>query len=324
MLIQRSWILALACMVGTIAAAHAEDSFPSRPIRWVVGAAPGGGTDITVRAVSAHMQKELGQSIIIDNRPGGGTTIAADLVAKSAPDGYTLLAADPGTIIFNTALFKKLLYDPTKDFAPVGLLARIPLLLAVNPSSGFDDVGRLIAAMRADPDKFPVATAGIGSPHHIALEFLKGQAGLKVPHVPYKGAALALQDVLAGQVPVVITDLASGMANIKAGKLKVVATFNAERLASFPDVPSLVQLGLTPRVPPSYLSVVAPAKTPPQILERLSNELRKALSDPSIQKSLKEMGAEPLPTTSAEMKRQWTQDMAVWPALIRDKGVSLD
>lgn len=319
----RRWALMLACMVGA-AAAHAQNTFPSRPVRWVVGASAGGGTDITVRTVSSQMQKQLGQSIVIDNRPGGGTTIAADHVSKSTADGYTILATDPGTIIFNTALFKKLSYDPVQDFAPVGLLARIPLLLAVNPSSGFDDVGKLIVAMRAEPDKFPVATAGIGSPHHIALEFLKGQAQLKVPHVPYKGAALALQDVLAGVVPVTVTDLASGMSNIKAGRLKVLATFNAERLASMPEVPSLVQLGLTSRVPPSYLSVVAPAKTPPQVLERLSGELQKALSDPSVQSRLKEMGAEALPSTSEQMKQQWAKDMSVWPALIRDKGISLD
>lgn len=319
-------LLAAAFLLGCAihGPALSQEYFPSRPIKWVVGTPAGGGTDIVARLVGTQMQKQIDQPIVVDNKPGAGTTIAADYVARSAPDGYTILAADPGTIMFSTALYTKLPYNPVQDFAPVGLLARVPLLLAVHPGTGVDDVRKLVAEMRATPDKFPVATSGIGGPHHIALEFLKEQAQLKVAHVPYKGGAAALQDVMAGVVPVMIADLASAISHIKAGKLKVLATFNAEPLAAFPDVPSLVQLHLTTRVPPSYLSVVAPAKTPPQVLEKLSSELLRALSDPGVQTRLREMGAEPLPTTSTQMKQQWVQDMAIWPALIRSKGITLD
>jgi len=314
--------LLVACAIhGPV---FAQESFPSRPIKWVIGTPAGGGTDIVARVVGTQLQKQIGQPIVVDNKPGAGTTIAADYVAKSAPDGYTILAADPGTIMFSTALYAKLTYNPVQDFAPVGLLARVPLLLAVHPATGYDDIRKLIADMRATPDKFPVATSGIGGPHHIALEFLKDQAQLKVPHVPYKGGAPALQDVMAGVVPVMVADLASAFAHIKAGKLKVLATFNAEPLAALPGIPSLVQLNLTSRVPPSYLSVVAPVKTPPQVIEKLSGELQRALNDPGVQARLREMGAEPLPTSSAQMKQQWAQDMAVWPALIRAKGITLD
>lgn len=323
MTIARKATIALACVICALIA-HAEENFPTRPVKLVVGTPAGGGTDIIARMVGTQLQKQLGQAVVVDNRPGASTMIAAQYVSKSPADGYTILAADPGTIMYNTALYKSLPYDPVQDFAPVGLLARVPLLLVVGPNSKFDDVGKLIAAMRAEPDKFPVATAGVGAPHHIALEFLKSQANLRVPHVPYKGAAPAMQDVLGGVVPVMVADYASGMGNIKAGKLKVLATFSAERLPSLPDVPSLVQLGLTNQVPPSYLSVVAPIKTPPAILEKLSVELQKALSDPAVQTSIREMGSEPLSSTSAQMKQQWSHDMTIWPALIRDRAIHLD
>ncbi|WP_194273927.1 Bug family tripartite tricarboxylate transporter substrate binding protein [Variovorax paradoxus] len=314
--------IVLACAVH--GPARSQESFPSRPIKWVVGTPAGGGTDIVARLVGTQMQKQMAQPLVVDNKPGAGTTIAADYVAKSTPDGYTILAADPGTIMFSTALYAKLPYDPVRDFAPVGLLARVPLLLAVHPGSGYEDVRQLVADMRATPEKFPVATSGIGGPHHVALEFLKDQAQLKLAHVPYKGGAAALQDVMAGVVPVMIADLTSAIGHIKGGKLKVLATFNAQPLTDLPGVPSLVQLNLTTRVPPSYLSVVAPAKTPPEVIDKLSSELQLALSDRDVQARLRDMGAEPLPTTSAQMKQQWTQDMAIWPALIRSKGITLD
>ncbi len=323
MISKRWWVLTLTCSLA-FSTAFAQDVFPSRPVKWIVGTPAGGGSDVIARVVGAQMQKQLSQPVVIENKPGASTMIAADYVSKAPADGYTILTADPGTIIFNAALYKKLPYDAVRDFTPVGLLARVPLLLVIHPSADIDSVGKLIAAMRANPEKYPVATPGVGSPHHIALEFLKSQTQLKVQHVPYKGGAPAMQDLLAGVVPVMVADLSSVMENIKGGKLKVLATFNAERLPLMPDVPSLVQLGLTSQVPPSYLSVVAPVKTPAKIVEKLSSELQKALSDPSVQWRLKELGAEPLPTTSAQMKRQWDRDTAVWPALVREKGIRLD
>lgn len=322
---KRALILACAFVAGaTQAQAQGHGDFPEKPIRWIVGTSAGGGTDVVTRTIGQQLQKQLGQSVIVENKPGGGTTIAADYVSRAPADGYTLLTADVGTIVFNTALFQSLSYDPRQDFSAIGMLASVPLLLAVRSDNGFDDANELLAAMRKSPEQFAVATAGIGSPHHIALEFLKDQAKLEVLHIPYKGSAPAIQDVLAGITPVMVVDIPSGMANIKAGKLKALATFTAERLPSLPDVPSLVELGVIEREPSSWWGIVVPKKTPPAIVAELSAELEKAIRSPEVQDRLIGMGVDPLPSTSTQMDELWRRDMDIWPPLIRSKEIRLD
>ena len=225
-----------------ISAASAADSYPSRPARWIVAYPAGGGSDVLARTVGEQLSKELGQPVVVDNRPGGATIIGAEAVARAPADGYTVLSADNGTLIFNTALFRSLPYDPVKDFAPVGLMARFPLLLAVNPSSGYASAKDLVEAMRKEPGKVSYASPGVGSPHHLAMEMLKQRAKFDATHVAYKGMAPAIQDVVGGQLPLIIVDTAAGGAMIKAGKLKVLATFSKTRLPSMPDVPTLMDL----------------------------------------------------------------------------------
>lgn len=304
--------------------AAAQATYPSKPIRWVVGTAAGGGSDFVVRTVANQLSAQLRQTVIVDNRPGGGTTIAADLVAKSNPDGYTLLTADTGTIVFNTALFKKLSYNPKKDFAPVGMLAHFPLLLVTQTSSSFPTAKVAIDEIKRNPGVHGYASAGVGSPHHIAMEFAKDQSKLDVRHVPYKGAAPAIQDLVGGVVPFGVIDTAAGLPMIRAGKLKALATFTKDRIATLPDVPTLIELGYTQSEAPCWISMVVPSGTPPDVVAKLSTELAKALLNPEVQRKLRDFGLEPQPSTPAQMKAVWDQADAYWPPLIRSKGITID
>lgn len=319
----RRTILALTALSCALPGA-AQEAFPSKPIRWVIGTAAGGGSDVVARLVAAQLGQQLGQQIVIDNKPGGGTTIAADLVARSPADGYTIMTADVGTLVFNTALFKKLPYKPTKDLASIGTLAAFPLLLAVGANSEFKDAKSLVEAIRRSPGKFSYGSAGVGSPHHLAMELLKDQAKLFVTHIPYRGAAPAVQDTVGGTIPMMVVDSASGMQMIKAGRLKALATFTRDRVASMPDVPTLTELRLTRFEAAAWQGVVAPSGTPADVLAKLSSELQKAIQSPTVQTRLRELGLEPLPSTAAEMTELWAKDDKVWPNLIRERGIALD
>jgi tripartite-type tricarboxylate transporter receptor subunit TctC len=302
----------------------AADSYPSRPIRWVVAYSAGGGSDALARTVGAQMATQMGQQVVIDNRPGGATVIGADAVAKSSADGYTMLTADNGTLVFNTALFKKLSYDPVKDFAPVGLMARFPLVLAVNPSAGYASAKDLVEDMRKNPGKLSYASPGTGSPHHLAMEMLKVRANFDATHIAYKGAAPALQDVVGGQLPLMVVDTAAGMPMIKAGKLKVLATFAKSRLASMPDVPTLIELGYADVEAAAWQGLVVPAATPKDVIAKLGAEMQKAINTPAVGARLAELGLEPTPSDASTMAGHWRQEAAFWPKFIRERNITLD
>lgn len=314
----------IACAALTILAAQAQDNFPSKTIRWVVPFSAGGGSDALARIVGGQMSTQLGQPIVVDNRPGGAAIIGTDAVAKSPGDGYTVLTADNGSLVFNTALFKSLPYNPQKDFTPVGLMVKFPLLLVVNPATGYNTAEQLISDMRKNPNKLGYGTAGVGSPHHIAMEMLKERAKFEVTHVAYKGAAPAIQDVIAGQIPMMVVDTAAGMQMIKAGKLKVLATFSKTRLATLPTVPTLMELGYTDTEAVAWQGLVAPASTPAAIVQKLGSEMQKAINTPSVKARLLELGLEPVASDAAGMAAQWSHDTNLWPKLIRQRGISLD
>jgi len=305
-------------------AAWAAEIYPSKAVRWIVAYAAGGGSDVLARTVGAQLSTQIGQSVIIDNRPGGATVIGAEIVAKAPPDGYTVFTADNGTLIFNTALFRKLPYDPVKDFAPVGLMARFPLLLAVNPSAPYASAKELIDAMRKDPGKLSYASPGVGSPHHLAMEMLKQRAKFDAAHVAYKGMAPAIQDVVGGQLPVIVVDTAAGAAMIKSGKLKVLATFSKTRLASMPDVPTLIELGYTDIEASAWQGLVVPAATPKEIVDKLGAELQKAINTPSVRTHLLELGVEPMPSDSPAMAAYWRSELAFWPKFIQERNITLE
>lgn len=315
-------LIALAAFLAPLSSL-AQSTYPSRPIRWVVGTVAGGGSDIVVRLVAEQLSKQVGQPILVDNKPGGGTTIAAEYVARSPADGYTVLTADTGTIVFNTALFKKLSYTPLKDFAPVGMLTDAPLLLVTAATSNYGTAKSAIDAIRANPGGLTYATAGIGSPHHMAMEFLKGQANLKITHVPYKGGAPSIQDTVAGVVPFAVVDSASGSAMIRAGKLRPLATFTTSRIPMLREVPTLVELGYTTSDAPCWVSMVAPAGTPPEVLAKLSQELEKAVASAPVQQRMREFGLIPHPSTAQQMRDIWVEANEFWPPLIRSKGISI-
>lgn len=322
---KRTFLSCLVCGLALSAyTAIAAEPFPNKPVRWVVPYSAGGGSDALARIIATQMTTQTGQQFIVDNRPGGGAVIGASLVAKSPADGYTVLSADNGPLVFNTALFKQLAYDPMRDFVPIGLMVRFPLLLVVNPSSGYKTPKELIDDMRKNPGKLSYATAGVGSPHHVAMEMLKMQAKFDATHIAYKGAAPAIQDIVGGQLPLMVVDTAAGMPMIKAGKLKVLATFSKSRLSSLPDIPTLMELKYTDVEAVAWQGLVAPAATPKEIVDKLGSELQKAINTPSVRTKLAELGLEPTPSDSAAMTDLLRRESAYWPKLIRDRNISLD
>lgn len=321
---RRSLLIGAAVLASTCCGLAQADAYPSKPIRWVVAYAAGGGSDALARAVGTQLSAQLGQSVLIDNKPGGATVIGAENVAKSPGDGYTVFTADNGTLVFNTALFKKLSYDPQKDFTAVGMMARFPLLLAVNPNAGYADVKALLEAAKANPGKLSFGSPGVGSPHHLAMEMLKSRAKLDMVHIAYRGAAPAIQDVVGGQLPLMVVDSAAGMQMIKAGKLKPLATFSKSRLAALPDVPSLMELGYTDVEAVAWQGLVVPSATPKDIVAKLSTELQKAIQSEPVRTQFATMGIESTPSDAAAMQKHWAQETQYWPRLIRERGISLD
>lgn len=321
---RRSLLIAGAFLASSCLGVAQADNYPSKPVRWVVAYAAGGGSDALARAIGTQLSTQLGQPVLIDNKPGGATVIAAENVAKSPGDGYTVFTADNGTLVFNTALFKKLSYDPQKDFTPIGMMARFPLLLAVNPNAGYVDAKALLAAAKASPGKLSFATPGVGSPHHLAMEMLKARNNLDLVHVAYRGAAPAIQDVVGGQLPLMVVDSAAGMQMMKAGKLKPLATFSKSRLASMPDVPTLMELGYTDIEAVAWQGLVVPSSTPKNIVAKLSTELQKAIQSDTVRTQFATMGIEATPSDAIAMQKHWAQEGQFWPRLIRDRNISLD
>ena len=218
-------------------------AWPAKPIRWVVAYPAGGGSDFLARQLAPQLGKQLGQALVIDNRPGAAGIIGTDNAAKSPPDGYTIVTGDNGAMVFHEAMYRKIPYAPG-DLAPVGFMARFPLIIAVNPNAGFASGRQLLDDLKKNPGKFSYASPGIGSPHHLAMELLKSRTQSFVVHVPYRGTALAVQDVIAGQVPMMVLDTAAGLPQIRAGKVKALAVMSKKRIAALPDVPTLDELGV--------------------------------------------------------------------------------
>ena len=315
---------AVLCL-GIVALPAAGQSYPSKPIRLVVPFPAGGGTDFFARTVGAKMSETLGQSIVIDNRPGGSTIIGAENVKGSAPDGYTVLLGDLGTYALNPSLFKKLPYDPANDFAPVTLTGRFVLTIAVNPSVlNVSSVRELIDAAKKEPGKIAYASPGTGSPHHLAMELFAKEAGIKLTHVPYKGAAPAVQDLLGGQVAVMPIDIAAGMPHIKSGKIKVIGTATPAAVAALPGVPTIASAGFPGFEAWAWQGFAVPKGTPPEVIARLREGYIQAIADPAVRTKLVEAGIEPLQSTPQEMASYVSAETAKWSKVIKDANIALD
>jgi tripartite-type tricarboxylate transporter receptor subunit TctC len=316
-------LLALPLLAASGAMAQAQ-TFPSKPIRWVVPYAAGGGSDFLARSISQVMSTQIGQSILVDNKPGGNTAIGASEVARAAPDGYTVLSADNGTLVYNPVLYKTLSYSPTKDLAPVTLMGRFPMILVVGPGISVKDAKDFIAQAKAKPGGLNYASAGAGSPHHLAMELLKSEAGLFMVHAPYRGAAPALADVAGGQVPAMMVDLAAGAGFIKGGKVKALAVANATRLPQLPEVPTFAELGYKNVEAAALVGMVVPAATPPEVIAALNKQVVAAIKDPAVHKRLEDFGVEPVGNTPAQFAELLRTEAVRWQKLIRDLKITLD
>ena len=317
--------LALPAALG-LSAAHAQSAadFPSQPMRWIVPYATGGTTDVMARNLAASMDKLLSQTVIVDNRPGAASIIGATAIARSAPNGYTFGTVDSGTLAFNPALYAKLTYDADKDFAHIGGLGRMPLVLAVNPAFPAKDVKEFFDLVRASPGKITSASSGHGSPLHIALELFKQKNDVNLLHVPYKGSAPALQDLMSGQVQTMFVDLPPSIELIKSGKLRVLAVATPKRLDILPDVPTFDEVGVKDFEAYAWQGLVAPAATPADVVAKLNETLNRALRSDEIQQKFHTIGIQPMPMSPAEFASFAASEGKLWGDVIRKAGIKME
>jgi tripartite-type tricarboxylate transporter receptor subunit TctC len=300
-------------------------TYPVRPIRLVVPYPAGGATDFFARAVFPKVGEALGQSVVVENKPGAGTAIGASEVARSAPDGYTLLLGDAGTYAFNPTLYKKLSYDPVKDFAPVSLTGRFALILAVNPTTlKVGSVKEFVDIAKSQPGKIDYGAPGPGSPIHLAMELFKQRAGITMTPIPYKGGADAMNDLIGGRIAAMFPDIASGLPQIRGGKIKALAVASEKRMAALPDLPTIGEAGYPGFEAWAWQGFVAPAGTPRDVVLKLNAEFVKVMADPSIRQRLSESGFEPQTSTPEQFAAYMKSEIAKWGKVIRDSRISLD
>ena len=323
MVIARRALLALIVAALALAAARGADAqdYPSRPIKLVVAFTAGGTTDFVARLLAERLRTLLGQPVIVENRPGANGAIAAEYVAKSDPDGYTLFFTTVGAVAINPALRGNLAYDPIKDFAPVGMAVFNSTMLVVNASMPVNSARELAALAAERPGAITIGITGLGAISHLGLELFQAAAGVKFQAVPYRGAAQAVTDLLAGQVDGLFGDVPTVIAQIKAGKLKALAATSQERSDIFPAVPTFVEQGFHDTVANQWAGILAPALTPPAVVTKLNAALNAALADADVRGKLAQTGVMPSPGTPEEFARDLAQEIARWGQLIRAKGI---
>jgi tripartite-type tricarboxylate transporter receptor subunit TctC len=299
-------------------------AFPDKPIEWVVPYPAGGGSDVVARTLAEHMGKTLGQTIIVNNKPGAATNIGADYVAKAKADGHIMLTADTATLAANPALYAKLPYNAEKDFAPVGLMARFPMILVVSSGVPVKTLAEFLAWAKQQPGGVNYATPGAGSPHHLATELFRERSGLTLVHVPYRGAAPAVQDVVGGQVPFMFVDTASGYAHILSGKLRPIGVASPKRLAAFDTVPTLAEQGLKGFEAYAWQGLVVPVATPPDVVATLNKALTQALDATMVKARFQTLGLEAIPSTPAQMAAYAKAEREKWGQVIRAANIHLD
>ena len=315
--------IAATCALAALAAAAAAQSFPTKPVRIMVGANAGGGTDIIARMLAEKYQAAMGQPFVVENKPGASNTIAADLTAKAAPDGHTLLlATNTGAAIAPHLI--KLAYDPNKDLIPVALVVVVPNVLVVGPNVPANSVRDLIVLMKAKPDGFSYGSSGVGSTQHLAGEAFNLAAGTKAVHVPYKGSAQALADLVGGQIQLDFDTTSSAMAFIKGGKVKALAVMSPKRTPELPDVPTMAEAGVPGVEMTTWYGLFVTAGTPKAVVDKLYAETMKAIAQPDVQKRLVGLGGEPGNATQAEFASLVKADFDRFGKLIKDANVKLE
>jgi tripartite-type tricarboxylate transporter receptor subunit TctC len=300
--------------------AHAQQDYPSRPIRIVVPSVAGGGTDSSTRIVVSKLEDILGQRIVVDNRPGAGSIIGTEMVARAAPDGYTLLAAISSMTI-QPSMQKKLPFDPAKDFAPISVFVRLPNVLVGHPSLQPKNVRDLIAFVKARPGQLSFASAGTGSNLHLCMEMFLSMTGLKMVHVPYKGASQAIADLTAGYVPLMITNMITGTAQVKAGRLRAYGVTSATRSAAAPEIPTIAEQGVPGYEAVQWYGLMAPAGTQREIVSKLYKGVAAALQDNTVKERFLSSGAEPVGNPPEEFTRLVKSEIAKWAKVVKAAGL---
>ena len=311
-------------VLAVVSAAAAAQAWPSKPIKWIVPFAPGGTTDILARTVSEKLTPALGVPVVVDNKPGAGGGVGAELVARAAPDGYTIMGGTISTHAINASLYKDLPYDPIKDFVPITMIARVPNMLVVNPGVPAKDVKELIVLLKANPGKYTFASSGNGTSQHLSGELFKTMAGVDMQHIPYKGSPPALQDVVGGQVTMTFDNITTAWPLAKAGKLKALAVTTAERSDIAPDVPTLAESGLPGFEVGSWQGVFAPAGTPPAIVKRLNAEIVKILAMPDVREKLGALGAEIVADSPEHFAVIVKAEVAKWSDVVKKSRARVD
>ncbi|AYQ29705.1 MULTISPECIES: tripartite tricarboxylate transporter substrate binding protein [unclassified Polaromonas] len=311
-------------LLAFAAATASAQTYPARPIEWVVPYPAGGGSDVVARALTETMGKALGQPLVINNKPGAATNIGAEYVARAKADGYTLLTGDTATLAANPALYSKLGYSAEKDLAPIGLLARFPMILVVHPAVPAKNLAEFMAWAKTQKAGVSYATPGAGSPHHLATELFRGKTGLPLVHVPYRGAAPAVQDVAGGQLPFMFVDTASGMAFINAGRLRAIGIASPQRVKNFETIPTLDEQGLKGFEAYAWQGLAAPAGTPADVVAKLNKSLVEALNSTPVKARFQVLGLEPTPSTPAQMASYAKAEREKWAQVIKDSGIKLD
>lgn len=317
---------ALVVSAGLLAAgpAAAQAAYPSKTITIIVPFAAGGTTDILARIVGQALTAELGQTVIVDNRAGAGGNIGGQAAARSPADGYTLFMGTVGTHAINAALYKKMPFDPIKDFAPLTRVANVPNLLVANPAQPFKTVKELIAYAKANPGKLNFGSSGNGSSIHLSGELFKSMAKVDMQHVPYKGSAPAVTDLLGNQISVMFDNMPSAIQHVRSGKLRAIAVTTARRSPELPDVPTIAEAGVPGYEATSWFGMFAPAATPPAVITKLNAALVKVLAKPEIKKQINDQGAEVYSETSQQFAAFIQKESVKWGKVVKESGASMD
>jgi tripartite-type tricarboxylate transporter receptor subunit TctC len=315
------------CLVGTGVTGAQDQStkdYPTKPVRIVVPYAAGGGTDALARFLASGLEKRLGQPFIIENRPGQGTATGASYVARATGDGYVLLAATSSTLAFNPSVYKKLPYDPVTDFSLISLIAAVPFVLVVNPSLPAHSVAELVKLAKSKPGELSYASGGTGAPHHIYMELFKSMTGADIKHIPYRGGGPALNDVVAGHVPMMFGDVGQVTGLVREGRVRALGVTVGRRVETIPEVPTLVEAGLAGFEANSWQSLVAPANLPPPIVAALNKALTGVLAEPATREHVLKLGMQPMSSTPEEFAAYLRAEILKWAPVIKAAGATED
>lgn len=318
------WLRAAALGLGLTCTALASAAYPAKPIRLVVPFPAGGGADAIARTLAPRLSQVLGAPVVIDNKAGAGGNVGAEFVARAPADGYTLLYGTNGTHAINQSLYGNLRFDPVADFAPVSRLTEIAPMLVVNPALPVKNVAELIAYARAHPGALNYASAGNGTTSHLAGEMFKTLAGVDIVHIPYRGGGAAMMDVIAGRAPMMIDVMPNALPQVVGGKVRGLAVATAQRAAAAPDYPTIAQAGLPGFELAAWDGILAPAGTPPAVINKLNAAIREALADPQVAASLAARGAQPVPGSPAEFARHIQTESVKWAGLVKSSGARND